>query len=402
MNGGVFGQRDEWLSLLKRADLLQDIQRYEQALQVLLRAQAIGPDDPKVNCELAFTYFCLKNHEKALEHAEAAIRSAPQSEWAHRLRSCSLYRMGRMREALDSAIESAKLSPEGHHTLDNLFEVQRGLKMYEEAQKTAERMIELFPDSPDSHMNLGLLCLRPFHYAEAEAHFRRQLALAPNDYYALVNLGVALQFQGRLEEAADVLRSAVAVSPADPAARDRLLQVEAEMMERRAAESPRRVSAPQRGGEREAPGWARVAIAVMFVGAMVICSAIRRSNPPAPEIRVPPPIDMKSLVPTRTFTPEINIPSYRPYLPPSLPPDWLDKLPKRSFGYDKPLVGDELWRDETEDDQLEPYNFDEEDEEEKVYDEDEFEDVEEPVEETKKPLEEEPLLPPPFPDPQPD
>jgi tetratricopeptide (TPR) repeat protein len=70
-----------------------------------------------------------------------------------------------------------------------------------EAVVAYRRALELDPEHPDAHLNLGRLLHEDGRLAEAEAHYRAAAAADPEGPRAQYNLGVVLEDQGRAAEA---------------------------------------------------------------------------------------------------------------------------------------------------------------------------------------------------------
>lgn len=70
-----------------------------------------------------------------------------------------------------------------------------------EAVLAYKRALELDPEHPDAHLNLGRLLHEDGRLAEAEAHYRAAAAADPEGARAQYNLGVVLEDQGRAAEA---------------------------------------------------------------------------------------------------------------------------------------------------------------------------------------------------------
>lgn len=95
---------------------------------------------------------------------------------------------------------------------------------FEKARDAFGRALGAEPDHPVANLNLAnLLREEFFEFSAAEAHYRRALAagVAPGD--ALPALGLALQEQGRVEEALACYRESIRLDASDPAAREYLL-----------------------------------------------------------------------------------------------------------------------------------------------------------------------------------
>ena len=83
-----------------------------------------------------------------------------------------------------------------------------GLARLDEAEVHLRRAIELRPDNPIPHFNLGTLLSVRTRYAEAEAAFQSYLDLLPGSPTGLGRLGLLYLLQGRLDEAVPLLQRA--------------------------------------------------------------------------------------------------------------------------------------------------------------------------------------------------
>ena len=84
-----------------------------------------------------------------------------------------------------------------------------------EAREAYERALELDPEHPDAHVNLGRLLHEGGKPAEAESHYRLALAARPEDATAAFNLGVALEDLGRAQDALSAYERAAEIDPAN-------------------------------------------------------------------------------------------------------------------------------------------------------------------------------------------
>jgi len=83
-----------------------------------------------------------------------------------------------------------------------------GLARLDEAEAHLRRAIELRPDHPIPHFNLGTLLSVRTRYGEAEAALRKYLELLPESPSGLGRLGLLYLLQGRLEDAVPLLERA--------------------------------------------------------------------------------------------------------------------------------------------------------------------------------------------------
>jgi Tfp pilus assembly protein PilF len=89
------------------------------------------------------------------------------------------------------------------------------------AEASLLRCLQLSPDDPKVHINLGKLYSSSRHSA-AEKHFRQAISLDPASAMASFNLGILLLGQGRAAEAREEFSRAVALDPGDAEAQVRL------------------------------------------------------------------------------------------------------------------------------------------------------------------------------------
>jgi Flp pilus assembly protein TadD len=83
-----------------------------------------------------------------------------------------------------------------------------GLARLDEAEAHLRRAIELRPDNPIPHFNLGTLLAVRTRYGEAETALRTYLELRPESPSGLGRLGLLYLLQGRLDEAIPLLERA--------------------------------------------------------------------------------------------------------------------------------------------------------------------------------------------------
>ena len=178
--------------LLEKATYLTEIERWNEAIPLLIKVIAQNPDHFHANCMLALCYHSLKDFENALLFAEKAVSVAPDEEWGHRLRSIVLTEQGKNKEALKAAEETARLAPYEPFALQVLANAYLGVNKPQKAQETAEKMRETAPESEYSFFTLGNVYIARGNNYEAETCFREALRLNPNFADARNNLGVAI------------------------------------------------------------------------------------------------------------------------------------------------------------------------------------------------------------------
>jgi tetratricopeptide (TPR) repeat protein len=208
--------------LIDRAEHLIGVRRYVEALPWLGRAIAVEPQNSRGHCLMALALRSLGEYPRALEAAQRALAANLEDEWPHRLRSIVLLEMGRRRVALQAARESVRLGPDVPEALFTLVQAQLACGKTRDAQATGARLAEIAPDRALTYQTLGYVAIRRRQWAAAEAHLRRALAIDPESYETMNDLGLVLQEQGKAREAIDRFHDALRTSPARREARENL------------------------------------------------------------------------------------------------------------------------------------------------------------------------------------
>jgi tetratricopeptide (TPR) repeat protein len=86
-------------------------------------------------------------------------------------------------------------------------------KKYIEAIADSMLALSLNPDTDEVHAGLGDSCLGKKQYRDADLHYCKAIAINPMWAYALNNLGVCLERQGKLKDAALAYKAALLVDP---------------------------------------------------------------------------------------------------------------------------------------------------------------------------------------------
>jgi len=129
---------------------------------------------------------------------------------------------GRVDDAVASYRRALQLKPdypEAHNNLGAALSTQR---RREEAMAAYRRAIELRPNYAQAHGNLGIALREEGHLEEALASYRRAIEYNPDDAMTHSNLGAVLSEQGRPDEAAAACLRALQIDPDSIAALNNL------------------------------------------------------------------------------------------------------------------------------------------------------------------------------------
>lgn len=153
---------------------------HDQALRLLRRSLAVAPEQITPLVDLGVALADLGAYDVAQHAFERALRVGPDDAAALNGLGYVMYRL----ERLPVAIE--------HY------------------RKAIARR-----DDPQYHLNLGLAYLAQQRWGQAEDEFRLSLRGSGASYWALNNLGYALQLQGHTEEALKAYQSALPLGDRD-------------------------------------------------------------------------------------------------------------------------------------------------------------------------------------------
>ena len=82
------------------AVMLMRNNRRAEALEILLEAYRIAPDNAEIMAQIGYVHLLNEAYEDAVRWFDKVLRISPQHYWAYRLRGESMYRLGRYREAV--------------------------------------------------------------------------------------------------------------------------------------------------------------------------------------------------------------------------------------------------------------------------------------------------------------
>jgi tetratricopeptide (TPR) repeat protein len=219
-------------ALLAEADALIGVKRYGDAAERAQAAVGLAPQDPRPFCELSRARYGEGEYAEAAVMADEAIRLAPEYRRGFLLRSMALrsvagqssggHRAALGHEAVTSAQEAVRLAPwdpNGHIALAQALPLTGAIAQADAAIQDA---IRLAPDSASTWAAASRVALAAKNWSAAIAASHRSLAIDPNNYAALNNLGVALRASGKGREGTRVLARAAQLQPDSPTARRNL------------------------------------------------------------------------------------------------------------------------------------------------------------------------------------
>ena len=238
-------------------NVLYEQGRYEEALEVTRIAAGQAPNSFEVHTNLGVIFKALGRLGEAEAHLRRAIALNSQGQEAYMNLGAVLYEQGRYEEALEVtriAVAQASVFSQAH---TNLAEILSKLERYDEAMDALAQAVALDPSSSQAaelyflmgqtaqeNGQLEVAAEHYMHTLEADPHhaealhwlatlraeqqryeemlelLQRFIVLYPNDAATYSNMGIALVFLGRSDEALRSFDQALSLDPTLENARD--------------------------------------------------------------------------------------------------------------------------------------------------------------------------------------
>ena len=209
--------RDAHLNL---GNALIEAGRNEEGLEASRIAVEQRPDSADAHSNLALAQMNLERFDASAESLRRALELDPRHKNALQITADLHRKQGRHAEAVEAY--RAVLARDGRYALahagmgDALFQLRR----YREAVESLRQAASLQPNLPMAgtlHALMGRASRELGRLDAAEEHFRRAMAIDPQDATPLLDLAALRAAQQRHGEAEDLLRRARELRPDDPA-----------------------------------------------------------------------------------------------------------------------------------------------------------------------------------------
>lgn len=198
--------REQGLQRLRAGDLAQ-------AVDLLTRAGAHDPDDPRTQLSLGIALQGTRRHAEALEHLKRAQKSLPKDPLPFLHTSLSLLALGNAEAALQAASEACARAPQLPQAHSAYGQALMALNQPERAEEAFAAALRHAPQWADVWVLCGAARYRQGAIEGAKEAMREALRHAPGHATANANLAALLRVGGD-EEA---IISATPGTPTPPA-----------------------------------------------------------------------------------------------------------------------------------------------------------------------------------------
>ena len=177
---------------------------------------------PAKAVEMAGRLYALRRYAGAKRVCRQILAARPANADACNILGVSLAALGKADEGEAALRRAIELNPDAPSFHANLGEVLRRSGRIDEAAEALETAIRLNPRHAQALNNLGIIQYERRRFAEAAHCYRQALALDPRRAEVLNNLGNALRMTGDTDGAEQAYREALDRRPAYPEAHNNL------------------------------------------------------------------------------------------------------------------------------------------------------------------------------------
>lgn len=218
------GRGGEIVALLQYLSFAyQSVGDHQKAIDALVRAQTLTPDDATIDLYLIQAYIGAKKYAEAAAFAAEAQKRHPSQQRFSRLHARALFRSGAASRALALLEASVKANPDDSDAYVALADLYADAGRVDEGIRLLDRAGERFPQDSSVPFQQGSILEKADRFSDAERAFQRALDLEPDHADALNYLGYMLAERGqRLDEAVRFVTRALELDPDNPSYLDSL------------------------------------------------------------------------------------------------------------------------------------------------------------------------------------
>lgn len=207
----------EWL-LLRIGYLYQELERWEDMLDVYTRAIELYPDTQDISRAFnnrGIVFNSLERYQEALADYNRALEIKPDDATILNNRGLTYTNLGQYSRALADYNRALVLRPDDPTTLNNRAGTYDKTGSYKQMLVDCNRALELRPNDPAMLTNRGATYDKMGNYEQALIDYNRALALRPDDPTTLNNRGNIHHKLYRFDEALADYNQAIDIE-ADP------------------------------------------------------------------------------------------------------------------------------------------------------------------------------------------
>ena len=206
------GDPDIWVDY---AELLSELEKYDQAEQCCRKALELEPDHTAANYCLGELALVRNRPAIAEQHFRHVLKAEQDYPGIHAKLAEALIRRGRIQQAAKHLVTEMRRSGDDPVMLQELGQLLLEAHLSRHANGVLRRLVDLSPDDPCAQHNLAVSFFRMHRIDEGIRHCRKALKLKPEYPLALYNLALAHIQKGQIQRARRYAAKALTLSPND-------------------------------------------------------------------------------------------------------------------------------------------------------------------------------------------
>jgi tetratricopeptide (TPR) repeat protein len=200
-------QPDNMNSWLKLASLYGQTGDFHSVIKVCQKIETTLKNHPMLYSMLGNAHASLGQTDKAHEYYQKALLIQPDDPGLLNNLGNALYLDNKLEEAADIFQRVVAIKPDYADAHNNLGNIYKALNNNELAIKHYEQAVKLNPGLFEVLLNLAhMFADRIGHPEVAESYFRKALAIEPDNIEAMSGVTNMLRFQGKLDDALDMIK----------------------------------------------------------------------------------------------------------------------------------------------------------------------------------------------------
>jgi tetratricopeptide (TPR) repeat protein len=187
--------------------------RYDEAIDAMRAAIRIDPRDERPRIDLADALVASGRLDEAAQHLTDTLTVFQASGRARYLLGLVYQRQGRYPQARQELAKAASLKPllGMNSILQDVGALARSQQEYDAAIEAFSSRVDLVPNDPQAHLDLGEMYVRQGRHEEALAEFTASLLLDRTRPDVFTSIGQVHLREGRFEKASEAARRALAL-----------------------------------------------------------------------------------------------------------------------------------------------------------------------------------------------
>lgn len=188
---------------------------FTQALQELLKAESLNPDDPYLQNDIGLTYYGKRRYDEAIRHYKKALDL--KSDYAPAMNNLGNAYMAQKKwdsaiEYYEKALESA-LYATPHFSLSNLGAAYYEKKEYQLSEKYYLEALDLQSDFVQALRGLARTYMAVGRLEDAIFRLKKAVRISPDVALLHYELGNAYRLAGYRRDARDAYQEAIRLAP---------------------------------------------------------------------------------------------------------------------------------------------------------------------------------------------